>query len=143
MLFILKSTLITAGISTSIGFALRSFIGFWEIFILSTIVQYLLFYYIDLFINKKTLANTLTADISTLANDLDSIILRQEVKVECPCGNNTIPIVLFMDEELVITCDKCNNKLKVTPEVNILLVTEPINLENIEPVFDKLKRTNV
>jgi hypothetical protein len=143
MNFILKSLLITACISTAAGFALRSILGFIEIFLLATIVQFLIFYYINLFFNKKTLAESLSANINELTSNIDALVSRQEVQIDCPCGNNTIPVVLFMDEELLIDCSKCKNKLKVTPEVSIVLVTEPINLENIEPIFDKLKRTNV
>lgn len=143
MTFILKSLLITACISTAAGFALRSFLGFTEIFLLATIIQFLIFYYIDLFFNKKTSAETLLANVDELTANLDALVSRQEVQIDCPCGNNTIPVVLFMDEELLINCNKCKNRLKITPEVSIVLVTEPINLENIEPIFDKLKRTNV
>jgi hypothetical protein len=143
MTFILKSLLITACVSTAAGFALRSILGFIEIFLLATIIQFLIFYYINLFFNKTTLAESLSATVNELTANLDTLVSRQEVQIDCPCGNNTIPIVLFMDEELVVNCSKCNNKLKVTPAVSIVLVTEPINLENIEPIFDKLKRTNV
>jgi hypothetical protein len=143
MNFILKSLLITACISTAAGFALRSILGFTEIFLLATIIQFLIFYYINLFFNKKTLAESLSANVDELTSNIDALVSRQEVQIDCPCGNSTIPVVLFMDEELLINCGKCKNKLKVTPEVSIVLVTEPINLENIEPIFDKLKRTNV
>ena len=143
MTFILKSLLITACVSTAAGFALRTILGFTEIFLLATIVQFLIFYYINLFFNKTTLAESLSANVNELTTNLDTLVARQEVQIDCPCGNNTIPIVLFMDEELIVNCSKCNNKLKVTPEVSIVLVTEPINLENIEPIFDKLKRTNI
>lgn len=143
MSYILRSIFITVSISLAAGFALKSFLGFWEIFTIATAVQYLLYYYFNIFANKKTLADKLSQEITNITNDLESIIARQEIQVECPCGNNTIPVVLFMDEELIINCNKCNNKLKITPEITTLLVTEPLNLENIEPVFDKLKRTNV
>ena len=143
MTFILKSLLITACVSTAAGFALRSILGFIEIFLLATFILFLIFYYINLFFIKTTLAESLSATVNELTANLDTLVSRQEVQIDCPCGNNTIPIVLFMDEELVVNCSKCNNKLKVTPEVSIVLVTEPINLENIEPIFDKLKRTNV
>ena len=52
MTFILKSLLITACVSTAAGFALRTILGFTEIFLLATIVQFLIFYYINLFFNK-------------------------------------------------------------------------------------------
>ena len=139
MTFIPKSLIITFCISVAAGFALRSFLGFTEIFVLATIIQYLLFYYINLYFNKQTSAESLSTELTELTTNMDTLVSKQEVQIECPCGNNTIPVVLFMDEELVINCNKCNNKLKIIPEVSVSLVTEPINLENIEPIFNKLK----
>lgn len=139
MNFILKSLLITTSVSTAAGFALRSILGFTEIFLLATIIQFLLFYYLNLFFNKQTLAESLSAELTELTSNMDTLVSKQEVQIDCPCGNSTIPVVLFMDEELVVKCTKCNNKLKIVPEVNVSLITEPINLENIEPIFNKLK----
>jgi len=139
MTFIFKSLLITLCISITAGFALRTILGFTEIFLLATIIQFLLFYYLNLFFNKQTLAESLSAELTELTTNMDTLVSKQEVQIECPCGNNTIPVVLFMDEELVVKCTKCNNKLKIVPEVNVSLITEPINLENIEPIFNKLK----
>lgn len=139
MTFIFKSLLITLCISVTAGFALRTILGFTEIFLLATIIQFLLFYYLNLFFNKQTLAESLSAELTELTTNMDTLVSKQEVQIDCPCGNSTIPVVLFMDEELVVKCTKCNNKLKIVPEVNISLITEPINLENIEPIFNKLK----
>lgn len=128
---IIKSTSITLIISTGIAFALKEFLGFWECFVLATIVQFFLFF----FVKSKTIQQT-TSIIQELTNNLDTFIERQQVNVQCPCGKNTIPVVVFLDEEIVVECDKCMNTFRVITDIQTQLITEPVNMESI---YNKLK----
>lgn len=131
MLIIFKSLAITALISLGLSFSLKQLIGFWEMFVLSFTLQFITTFLWKTFNIKKT--NSLVEELS---QDLDEVLTKQEVNVECPCGKNTIPVIVFPNEDLLLKCDKCNNTFRVTTEIKTQLVTEPVNMES---VFDKLK----
>lgn len=132
---IIKSLLTTLVIAAGLGFSAKQFLGFWEGFTLFTILQFIGFY----FWNNKKITST-DAVVQKLTGDIDEILTRQEVVVTCPCGKNNIPVIVFVDEEPIITCDKCNNSFRVITEVRTQLVTEPVNMEQI---FNQLKGTSV
>jgi hypothetical protein len=132
MLGILRSLLITLTVSGGFAFALKQFFGFWECFVLFTVVQFLFFFFI-----KNNQIHETTDFIQELTDNLDALLERQQVTVACPCGKNNIPTVLFLDEEVVLECDKCSNKFKVVVDVQTQLVTEPVNME---VVYNNLKQ---
>lgn len=131
MLVIFKSLAITALISLGLSFSLKQLIGFWEMFVLSFILQFIVTFIWKTFALKKV--NPL---IEELSQDLEEVLAKQEVSVECPCGKNTVTAIVFPAEDVLIDCDKCNNTFRVTTEIKTQLVTEPVNVESI---FNKLK----
>jgi hypothetical protein len=131
MLSIVKSTLITLLISFGIGFAFRNVFGFWESFVLTSILQYIIAFTV-----KNIAINKTNKIIQELATDIEDLLENQQVNVTCPCGNNTIPVIVMHNEDIIVECDKCNNTFKVIPEITTQLVTEPLNMENI---YNKLK----
>ena len=134
MFTILKSLGITLAVSAGFAFALKQFIGFWECFVLITVLQFLFFF----FIKNKHIQQT-SDTIQDLTEDLEMLIEKQQVVVECPCGKNNVPVVLFFGEEVIVDCDKCNNKFKVIPEIQTQLVTEPVNMEIVYNNLKQLK----
>jgi hypothetical protein len=132
MIGIIRSLLITLAVSGGFAFALKQFFGFWECFVLFTVVQFLFFFF-----TKNNQIQETTDIIQDLADNLDALIEKQQVNVACPCGKNTIPTVLFLDEEVILECDKCGNKFKVVVDIQTQLVTEPVNME---VVYNNLKQ---
>lgn len=135
MFNIFKSLLITLSISIGLAFSFRQSLGFWECFVAITIAQFIIG-----FIYKSIKIKQEDSIIENFTSHIDELIEKQQVFIECPCGKNTIPLVIFCNEEVVVECDKCKNKLKVTADIQTQLVTDPINLENI---YNKLKGTSV
>ncbi len=136
MLQVLRSILITLIIAAGLGYALNTFFGgFLQGFILFTILQFIIFYFW-----KNSRINNVNNVVEALTRDIENILSRQEVNVTCPCGKNTIPVVVFPDEVPIVTCDKCNNSFRVVTDINTQLITEPVNMEQI---FNQLKGTSV
>ena len=131
MLVIIKSLIITALISLGFSFSLKQVFGFWEMFVLAFTVQFIVGFLWKTFNLKKT-----NAIIEELSNDLEEILIRQQAVVECPCGKNTISVVILPNEDITTQCEKCNNTFRVITDIKTQLVTEPVNMES---VFDKLK----
>jgi hypothetical protein len=131
MAALLKSTIITLVISLGLAYSLRQLFGFWECFTLASIFQYILFF----MLKSKKIQETSTT-IQELTDNIDSLIEKQLVSVQCPCGKNNLPVVIFLDESPIVECDKCNNSFRVSVEIQTQLITEPVNMENI---YNKLK----
>lgn len=129
---IVRSLLITLAVSGGFAFSLKQFFGFWECFVLATVVQFLFFFF-----TKNNQIQGASELIQELTENLDTLIDRQQVNIPCPCGKNAIPTVLFLDEEVILECDKCSNKFKVSVDIQTQLVTEPVNME---VVYNNLKQ---
>jgi hypothetical protein len=135
MFNILKSIAITVLISLGIAFSLKSVFGFWETFVLFSIIQLGVSY-------MWNTAKLNKADIimSEVEQTIDELIKKQEVEVECPCGKSKINTIIFVNDDVVLQCEKCNNSFRVLTEVKTQLLTETVNMEQ---VYDKLKGTTL
>jgi hypothetical protein len=131
MFVIVKSLVITLSVSLGFAFSLKQFFGFWESFVFVAIAQLL----VSFFIKNKTIQRDSNI-INELSNNIDTLLEKQQVVVQCPCGKNNIPVVIFLDEETVIECDVCKNTFRVIADIQTQLITEPVNMENI---YNKLK----
>lgn len=121
------SLVITLLISTGLGFVLKDVIGFWEGFVAAIIAQFLGFYLLSLR-NKNTIVEE--PDLS------DEIINLQTIPISCPCGKHTFSAPVFYNTENAFTCEKCGSRFKVELNYDTVLLTEPLNIEN---VFNQLK----
>lgn len=128
---VVLSLIITLTISTGVAFSLSAVLGFWQVFVGSFIVQFLLFYI------KATKNNNQEVELSS---KIDELIQAQTVPVNCPCGKNTITSPIFYNIDNVISCEKCGSKFRVYLNYDTILVTEPLNIEN---TFDFLKGTKI
>jgi hypothetical protein len=120
---------VTLLISAGLGYALSSFIGFWQCFTGITVVQFIIFYIFAEIRTRKEeekMQNTLAQDILNL----------QTVPVTCPCGKNVFETPIFFNFDNTFRCDKCGSKFKVELDYNSILLTDPQNYEN---VFNNLK----
>ena len=118
---------ITILISLGLGFVLKDIIGFWEGFVVGIIAQFLGFYLLSLR-NKNNIVEE--PDLS------DEIINLQTIPITCPCGKHTFTAPVFYNTENMFTCEKCGSKFKVELNYDTVLLTEPLNIEN---VFNQLK----
>lgn len=125
---IIFSLTITFLVSTGIGFVLSGVIGFWQGFVGSVIAQFLGFYLLSLRNNNK---------VSTEPSLSEEILSLQTIPITCPCGKNTFTAPVFFNTQNDFTCEKCKGKFKVELNYDTILLTEPLNIEN---VFNQLKQ---
>lgn len=128
---IVRSFVITALVSIGTAFALSSILGFWQTAVGVTVIQYLVFFIRSSIDQRRGVIQSLQADI-------DSIISRTEIEVECPCGKSKSVVNIFMDDEPLITCETCNNTYRVVANVTTQLITEPTNLNKLFTQLAKL-----
>jgi hypothetical protein len=118
---------ITLLISFGVGFVLADVIGFWQGVVSAIIAQFLGSYLLGLK-NKKT--NIDERDLS------EEIINLQTIPIACPCGKNAFSAPVFYNTENAFLCEKCGSRFKVELNYDTVLLTEPVNIEN---VFNQLK----
>jgi hypothetical protein len=129
---IIRALLIVFIVSLGLAFSLKSFLGFAEIFVIATLVQFL-----TAFIWKSHHIKSDTDNINNIINDFNETLERSIATITCPCGNKVENVAIFVNEDLIIRCDKCDNDFKVSCSVSTQLITEPLSLE---VVYDKLKQ---
>ena len=118
---------ITLLISCGVGFVLKDVIGFWQGVVGSIIAQFLGFYFISF---KNTPPVTNEPDLS------EEIINLQTIPISCPCGKHTFTAPVFYNTDNSFLCEKCGSRFKVELNYDTVLLTEPLNIEN---VFNQLK----
>jgi hypothetical protein len=74
--------------------------------------------------------------ISNIINDYEETLERSIKEIECPCGNYTTKLLIFVNEDVLYECPKCTNKYKVECDVKTILTTEPLSMET---VYENLK----
>lgn len=128
MIRVLVSLLITLLISLGIGFVLSDLLGFWQGFVGTIIIQFFVFYFTS---SRKT------QQVESQPSFEEEIIGLQTVPISCPCGKSTFSAPVFFNTENAFTCEKCGSKFKVDVTYDTILLTEPLNIEN---VFNQLKQ---
>lgn len=127
----MKALLISLGItlliSTGLGFVLKDLIGFWQGFVGAFIAQFLGFYFLS-FKGKD--------EVEQATSSIEELIELQTMPINCPCGKNVITAPIFFNTNNQFTCEKCSSVFRVEPSFDVVLLTEPVNIENI---FNKLK----
>lgn len=118
---------ITILISIGLGFVLKDFIGFWQGVVGAFIAQFLIFYFMS-FKGKE--------EIEEATTSIAELVELQTMPINCPCGKNVITAPIFFNTDNQFTCEKCGSAFRVEPSFDVVLLTEPVNIENI---FNKLK----
>jgi hypothetical protein len=121
------SLTITFLVSVGIGFVLKDVIGFWEGFVGSLVAQFLCFYFLSSHNKKPELFEP---------NIADEVINLQTIPISCPCGKHTFTAPVFYNTDNSFLCEKCGSRFKVELNYDTVLLTEPLNIEN---VFNQLK----
>ena len=114
-------------VSLGVGFVLADIIGFWQGVVSAIIAQFLGSYFIGIK-NKQQI--TSEPDVS------EEIINLQTIPISCPCGKNVFSAPVFYNTENSFLCEKCGSRFKVELNYDTVLLTEPVNIEN---VFNQLK----
>lgn len=123
---VVVSLTVTLLISCGIGFVFAGFIGFWQGFVASIIVQFLGFYLLSL----------RSKDKDSKVDIEEELINLQTIPISCPCGKNTFTAPVFLNTENNFLCEKCGSRFKVELNYDTVLLTEPLNITNI---FNQLK----
>lgn len=118
-----RSLLITAAVSALFAFGLEQFIGFWNTFSLVSGIQFITFWIIN---SRQQLdKDTLYAEFETNIDDLLSL---SRVSVECVCTNHVFNEEVFMNSDNIHKCPKCNNNIKLDPQIQAVLQTDPAEI---------------
>jgi uncharacterized Zn-finger protein len=120
---------VTILVSLGIGYALSDFISMWKGAIAGLIVQFIIRYVVDTIKKKEP-----PSEIEEIMQDVIDI---QTTPITCPCGKNTFYAPIFLNKENMFQCDKCGSKFRAEINIDTILLTEPVNLQN---AFDHLKR---
>lgn len=121
---ILISLLIVFTISIGVGFVVADFIGFWQGAVAACIIQFIAFY----FTTSKPKEEEEPIE--------DQLIELQTASIACPCGKHIFSAPIFLNSENPFTCEKCGSRFRVEMSYESVVVTEPLNIEN---VFNHLK----
>ena len=115
-----KSILITAAVSALFAFGLVQFVGFWNTFSLVTGIQFITFWISNSRqqIDKESLYDEFETNI-------DGLLSLSRVSVECVCANHIFNEEIFMNSNNIYRCPKCNNNIKLDPQIRAVLQTDP------------------
>ena len=123
LLRIIISLVITFGISALI--ALLFINHFWSVFGLCSVLQFVIFYFLNRNTESKIIAELEKLKIQEIAE-----ANRNNIIIGCPCDENNKQVVdIRFDRENIFECEKCKNNFKVVCEPKSLLVTEPVYFE--------------
>ena len=118
-----RSLLITAAVSALFAFGLEQFIGFWNTFSLVSGIQFITFWIIN---SRQQLdKDTLYAEFET---NIDDPLSLSRVSVECVCTNHVFNEEVFMNSDNIHKCPKCNNNIKLDPQIRAVLQTDPAEI---------------
>lgn len=126
MKVLLTSLAIVATISVGVGFVFAKFLGFWQGAVAALIIQFLIFYIF-------TSSQSASEETNTVE---DQLVALQTAPITCPCGKHVFSAPVFLNAENLFTCEKCGSKFRVEMSYDSVVLTEPLNIEN---VFNHLK----
>ena len=116
----IKSLLITVGVSTLFAFGVADYVNFWNAFAFVTGLQFVTFW----LINSHQRADK-DGIYSEFESNMDSVLALSHAAVECPCGNHVFEEEVFVNSDNTYRCPKCNNNIKLDTQVTAVLLTDP------------------
>mgnify|MGYP000604330352 CR=1 FL=1 len=115
-----KSLVITVGVSTLFAFGVADYINFWNAFAFITGLQFIAFW----IINSRQYSDR-DGIYSEFEANIDNILSLSQTSVECPCGNHVFEEEVFVNSANNYRCPKCNNNIKLDVEITAVLLTNP------------------
>ena len=73
--------------------------------------------------------------------EIQELLAKNTVSVNCPCGANVFTLPLFFDEETTVQCDKCNGLFRLEISVEPTIITEPVNIQNVYDSMMKIQQS--
>lgn len=143
---------IAAGIALTLGFSygLGQFIDFWRAFafvapsMFVLVLGYVVFLK-DILVEKKELSNQVIQEYDNLVleqqqviQEYEAILDTQYISIECECKKGKFEGFFDKSVENFVECDGCGNNYKITPSYDVVLLAEPLDLDN-NTIFDKIK----
>lgn len=103
------------------------FISHWiSVFIIAFILQLVIFYYINTWIENNLIERAMKLRLEERAEQD-----KQLATIECPCGEkNKQTCQIRFDQENVYECDKCKKNIKATIDIKPVLMTMPIYFDD-------------
>lgn len=118
---ILLSLGVTILVSTLFALSLTAVLGFWHAFMLAFVGQLVIFYFIN---DYMILAAT--NERERILNTRLAYFEQNVTTFECPCGKNIFEEAIYVNDENVFTCGKCNQIIKANLTVTPIIVTQPL-----------------
>tara|TARA_R110000764_G_scaffold144681_1_gene232454 strand:- start:1449 stop:1817 length:369 start_codon:yes stop_codon:yes gene_type:complete len=116
----IKSLLITVGVSTLFAFGVADYINFWNAFAFVTGVQFITFWMLNSY--QRADKDVIYSEFET---NMDNVLALSQAVVECPCGNHVFEEEVFINSENTFRCPKCNNNVKLDAQITAVLLTDP------------------
>ena len=118
---ILLSLGITLLVSTLFALSLTAVLGFWHAFMLAFVGQLVICY----FVNDYMLLAA-TNERERILNTRLAYIEQNVTTFQCPCGKNTFEEAIYVNDDNIFTCNKCNQVIKADLTVTPIIVTQPL-----------------
>ena len=122
MIKVLKSLLLTFIVSTIFAFIFID--SFWNVFIITTLSQLILFYFFNTIYEGYVVKKAMELNIS-----LEEEKSKNNVILSCPSCVHRQTIEMNLTRAFTYKCDKCGSEIKAEPSVKNYLVTNPIYVE--------------
>lgn len=129
-----RSLLLTGTVSSILAWPLTYLgIGFISAFGFFTALQFIVFYFYNTHIERKSFETTKKLEIQR-----DIEFSRQFATITCPCDNKvTSQVPIFIGEENSYECQGCNKSINIDVQLKTYLQTIPV-VETPEQVITKV-----
>lgn len=126
------SLIVTLLVSFLFAFGLSKVFGLWQAFSLACIGQYVIFFFYNNYIISRR-----SVQREELINERLDILSKNVVSFQCPCGKHVFDEVIYINDENVFKCEKCNEQIKVEIGLTPIVKTNPLN---VAEAYSKLQQ---
>jgi hypothetical protein len=127
---LIKSLIIAIIVSFCAAFALSNVLGFWQTFVGSLMLQYVVSAI------WSTYGGSKIQDIEReYTQIIDDILEDITIIVKCPCGKSDLETVSNPNKDIIVECEVCLNKIRIQHIIEPVLVSQEVDIES---VYDKL-----
>lgn len=117
-------------LSTILGYVTSDFLDF-----IKGVLLYIVLITAGLFTYSSKVERDSRANVESIDDVIDDFIAAQTIIINCPCQKKRHSVFIRPNEELVLQCDECNNNYKVDVQYSPILITTPLEPDE---VYEKL-----
>lgn len=133
---ILISLAVTTVVSSIFSYTLNNFFGGWvHAFVFAFLAQVLGHY----FYNDVKIRNDNIKQNELETERLD-ILSRNNVTFQCPCGNKEFNEVVYIAQDNIFECDKCNQLIKADINITPTVVTIPLLVDPLTKLMKQVDK---